>query len=71
MKQRPLTDIQRRLLEMDVAGATDAAIAAELGVHVKTVALKRAAIRKGIAKGAYNNLPSIPASGDLFGENMP
>lgn len=69
MAQRDLTDKQRRLIEMDVAGATDAAIAEELGIHIKTVQIKRAAIRRGIAKGAYQNLPAMPASGDLFESN--
>ena len=67
MKQRQLTEIQRRLIELDVAGARDEAIAHELGIHVGTVRAKRAAIRRGIAKHAYSNLPDMPATHDLFG----
>lgn len=65
-KQRPLTDKQRKLLELDAAGATDEVIAAELAIHPGTVRAKRAALRRGIAKGAYSDLPAMPASGDLF-----
>ncbi|MBI3146350.1 MAG: hypothetical protein HYZ18_14080 [Pseudogulbenkiania sp.] len=66
MKPRNLTDQQRRLIEMDMAGATDAAIAEALGIHTGTVRAKRAAIRRGMKKGAYTDLPAIPATMDLF-----
>lgn len=66
MKQRQLTEKQRKLLEMDVAGATDEEIAVELAIHPGTVRAKRAALQRGIRKGAYSDLPAMPGSGDLF-----
>lgn len=65
-KQRQLTDKQRKLLEMQLAGATDHTIAKVLGIHVGTVRLKRAALRRGMSKGIYSNLNSVPLPADLF-----
>lgn len=63
-KQRTLTAQQRKLLEMQQAGANDHAIADALGVHVKTVQLKRAALINGIAKGAYSDIGSLSLCAD-------
>lgn len=68
MKQRPLTPKQHKLLEMQQAGATDHAIASALHIHVGTVRSKRAALRRGIAKGAYLGMETIPVNRDLFAE---
>lgn len=65
-KQRPLTEKQRILLEMQKAGATDHAIAAALHIHVGTVRAKRAALRQGIRKGAYDISNMPVTTGDLF-----
>lgn len=64
MKQRTLTAKQRKLLELQHAGASDAAIAGTLGVQIGTVRLKRAALRAGIAKGAYSDLGELHANFD-------
>ena len=68
LKQRTLTDKQRKLLEMSRDGESDFAIALELGVHIGTVRLKRSALRQGIAKGAYSDIGDLAKSrtGDLF-----
>lgn len=66
-KQRILTNQQRKLLEMQQAGSDDHAIAAAIGVCVGTVRLKRAALRKGIAKGAYSDIGALRADG---GDNL-
>lgn len=67
MKQRPLTQKQLTVLSMKMAGHTNAAISAVIGVHPDTVSNKYSAIVKGIDKGAYNNLPdTLRLSGDLF-----
>lgn len=55
MKQRQLTEIQLTVISMDREGRSDHEIAAKLGIHVGTVRLKRAAIRRGVAKNAYSN----------------
>lgn len=74
MKQRPLTPKQRQLLEMQQAGATDHAIADALHIHVGTVRAKRAALQRGINKGAYSDMDTVPvnrscwAVQDLFAE---
>lgn len=65
-RQRKLTEKQRLLLEMQQAGATDAAIAAALGVSVGTVRLKRAALARGLALGAYSNTSAVQMQPDLF-----
>jgi FixJ family two-component response regulator len=75
MKQRPLTPKQRKLMEMQQAGATDHAIAAALHIHVGTVRQKRAALHRGISKGVYSDIDSLPANRacwaiqDLFAES--
>ena len=67
MKQRALTNIQLTVLTMRMVGRSNYTISAVLGVHPDTVSCKWRAIQKGIAKGAYNNLPeSLNATGDLF-----
>lgn len=72
-KQRLLTSQQRKLLEMQQAGESDFAIAAALGVLESTVKIKRADLKKGIAKGAYSDLGSLRAeidakTADLFAD---
>lgn len=66
MKQRPLTSIQLTVLTMKMAGENKYAISQFLGIHPDTVSLKYRAILRGIQKGAYNNLPKLNATGDLF-----
>lgn len=70
MKQRPLTDIQLTVIRMKHDGRSNAAIAAALSIHPATVSCKWRDIRKGIAKGAYNNLPDdLCVTGDLFSQS--
>ena len=73
MKQRLLTAQQRKLLEMQQTGASDQSIAEAMGINVGTVRLKRAALRRGFAKGLYSDVGTLPASGavvrDLFAES--
>lgn len=69
MKQRPLTKIQLTVLTMKLAGNGNYAISQVVGIHPDTVSNKWTAIQKGIAKGAYNNLPdTLNSTGDLFSE---
>ena len=74
MKQRLLTAQQRKLLEMQQTGALDKSIADAMGVNIGTVRLKRAALRRGFAKGLYSDVGLLPASGavvhDLFAEGV-
>jgi transcriptional regulator len=56
-KQRPLTQIQLTVLTLKLDGATNQSIAEILGIHPATVSCKYSDIKRGIAKGAYNNLP--------------
>lgn len=63
-KQRCLTAQQRKLLELQQAGANDHAIADALGIHIGTVRLKRAALIKGIAKGSYSDIGDLSLSAD-------
>lgn len=68
-KQRPLTEVQLVVIHMKMAKKTNDEIAIAVGIHPATVSCKWRAIQKGIAKGAYNNLPtSMNFSGDLFDE---
>lgn len=68
MKQRALTDIQLTVLKMHFNGRSNLEIAAVIGVHPATVSCKLRDIRKGMAKGAYHNLPQeLNLNGDLFG----
>lgn len=64
IKQRMLTTQQRKLLELQQAGADDHAIAQALGICVGTVRIKRADLRKCIAKGAYSDIGTLKADGD-------
>lgn len=67
MKQRPLTRIQLTVIMMKMHGNNNYAISQVLGIHPDTVSNKWTAIQRGIAKGAYNNLPDhLSDSGDLF-----
>jgi len=67
MKQRPLTKIQLTVLTMKLAGDSNDQISHVLSIHPATVSNKYSAIRRGIAKGAYNNLPNeLNINGDLF-----
>jgi DNA-binding NarL/FixJ family response regulator len=66
VKQRPLTQAQLKLIQMEREGYGDDAIAQSLGVHVGTVRLKRAAIRRGLAKNAYSNYPEDTRQAGLF-----
>lgn len=66
-KQRPLTDIQLTVLKMKLEGKTNYQISAVLGIHPDTVSCKYSDLKRGIAKGAYNNLPiEMRSTGDLF-----
>lgn len=65
-KQRNLTDIQLRLIEMERQGFGDEAIGRDLGIHEGTVRAKRAAIKRGLAKEAYANYPDDPCQPLLF-----
>jgi hypothetical protein len=66
-KQRPLTDIQLTVLKMKLDGKTNYQISDVLGIHPATVSCKYSDLKRGIAKGAYNNLPSeMRSTGDLF-----
>lgn len=66
-KQRPLTDIQLTVLRMKLDGNSNDQISAVLGIHPATVSNKYSDLKRGIAKGAYNNLPSdMRSTGDLF-----
>ena len=66
-KQRNLTDIQLKVIEMKMSRNSNAQIAAVIGVHPDTVSCKWRDIQKGIAKGAYRNLPDhLSVTGDLF-----
>ncbi len=66
-KQRSLTDIQLTVLTLKNAGNSNYVISQVLGLHPNTVSKKYADIRKGIAKGSYNNLPeNINPNGSLF-----
>lgn len=68
-KQRQLTDKQRTLLKMQLSGASDHAIAAAIGTHIGTVRAKRAAINRGISKGAYSDVSAfVQPNYDLFSE---
>lgn len=68
-KQRPLTKIQMTVLRLKLLGNDNYKIAQVLGIHPDTVSHKYSDIRKGIAKGAYNNLPpEVNLNGDLFQE---
>lgn len=72
MKQRNLTDIQIIVLMMKLQGNNNYSISQVLGIHPATVSCKWTAIKKGIAKGAYNNLPEhLNASHDLFEDATP
>ena len=72
MKQRALTDIQLTVIMMKIHGNNNYAISQVLGIHPDTVSCKWSAINRGIAKGAYNNLPKhLNASGDLFEDATP
>lgn len=66
MKQRNLTTIQLRLIEMERQGFGDGEIAHELGIHERTVRAKRTAIKKGLVKGAYANFPDDSRQPLLF-----
>lgn len=67
MKQRSLTKIQLTVLTMKLAGNSNYAISRVLGIHPDTVSNKYSDIRRGMAKGAYNNLPNeLNINGDLF-----
>lgn len=67
MKQRALTHTQLTVIQMRMAGNNNSSIAAVIGVHPDTVSNKYCDILKGIAKGAYNNLPmEMRVTGDLF-----
>jgi DNA-binding CsgD family transcriptional regulator len=67
MKQRPLTDIQLTVLTLKQLGNTNYAISQVLGCHPDTVSNKWTAIKRGIAKGAYNNVPgNLNTTQDLF-----
>lgn len=69
MKQRPLTDIQLTVIRMRMEGKSNQAIGHTLSIHPATVSCKWRAIQKGIAKGAYNNLPDdLCTSKDLFSQ---
>lgn len=66
-KQRPLTEIQLTVLNLKLDGATNDYISQVLGIHPATVSCKYSDIKRGIAKGAYNNLPErINHQGSLF-----
>lgn len=69
MSPRPLSPKQRKLLTLQQDGASDETIARELSIHVGTVRLKRAALRRGMTNGAYSDLDSIPMPPDLFSQN--
>ncbi|MGV3581879.1 MAG: LuxR C-terminal-related transcriptional regulator [Methylophilus sp.] len=67
IKQRQLTEIQLSVLTMRLNGKTTNEIASKLGIHPNTVSKKYRAMMRGIAKGAYSNLPAeFSATGDLF-----
>lgn len=70
MKQRALTDIQLTVLNLKRLGNTNYAISQVLGCHPDTVSNKWTAIKHGIEKGAYHNLPvDMRVSKDLFAED--
>lgn len=69
MKQRALTEIQLMVLTMHMVGKSNIEIGEVISVHPATVSCKLRDIRKGMAKGAYNNLPpEINGTLDLFSE---
>lgn len=71
MKQRLLTEIQLTVLTMKLAGNSYFEISQVLHIHPATVSGKYAAIRRGISKDAYSNVPDVQnVNGDLFSSNL-
>lgn len=59
---RQLTDIQQRVVELHKAGRSPAEISTEMCLTESTIRSKLAALRRGLAKGAYADLADLRVS---------
>lgn len=76
MRQRALTDNQLKLILLENEGLSPDEIATRMRITKATFYAKRAAIKRGLLRAAYSNVPKITSKNlckkidenDLFGE---